>query len=309
MLRDTETRLRPSWLLLGPAFVAAIAYVDPGNVAANVSAGAQFGFLLVWVIFLANAMAGTRAVPVGKTGPGQRPHPARGRRRPHPHAHPDRLLAAGRIGRHGNRSRRGGRRRHRAVPAVRPAAAGRRHHHRRGVAAAAGRPEPPRPTDVRTGHQRPAADHRDRIPHQPVRRAAHRSATSPPGWCRASTAPRACCWPPRCWARRSCRTPSTCTPAWPATGTATPSRARNADGCCGSPARRRAGDAGGRRGEPVDAAGRRHQPAGPGQHRLHRGRARRRAGHARARPSRCSSPSGCSPRGSRRRRSAHTPGR
>lgn len=58
MLRDTETRLRPSWLLLGPAFVAAIAYVDPGNVAANISAGAQYGFLLVWVIFLANAMAG-----------------------------------------------------------------------------------------------------------------------------------------------------------------------------------------------------------------------------------------------------------
>jgi manganese transport protein len=58
LLRDSETRLRPSWLLLGPAFVAAIAYVDPGNVAANISAGAQFGFLLVWVIFLANAMAG-----------------------------------------------------------------------------------------------------------------------------------------------------------------------------------------------------------------------------------------------------------
>jgi manganese transport protein len=45
-------------LLLGPAFVAAIAYVDPGNVAANISAGSQFGFLLVWVIVLANAMAG-----------------------------------------------------------------------------------------------------------------------------------------------------------------------------------------------------------------------------------------------------------
>jgi manganese transport protein len=58
LLRDSETRWRPSWLLLGPAFVAAIAYVDPGNVAANISAGAQFGFLLVWVIFLANAMAG-----------------------------------------------------------------------------------------------------------------------------------------------------------------------------------------------------------------------------------------------------------
>lgn len=53
-----EIRLRPSWYLLGPAFVAAIAYVDPGNVAANVSAGAQFGFLLVWVILLANVMAG-----------------------------------------------------------------------------------------------------------------------------------------------------------------------------------------------------------------------------------------------------------
>ena len=44
--------------LLGPAFVAAIAYVDPGNVAANISAGAQFGFLLVWVIVMANVMAG-----------------------------------------------------------------------------------------------------------------------------------------------------------------------------------------------------------------------------------------------------------
>ena len=59
MLHDTTpTRGRPSWFLLGPAFVAAIAYVDPGNVAANVSAGAQYGFLLVWVILVANIMAG-----------------------------------------------------------------------------------------------------------------------------------------------------------------------------------------------------------------------------------------------------------
>ena len=58
MLPHTDTRQRPTWLLFGPAFVAAIAYVDPGNVAANVSAGAQFGFLLVWVIVLANVMAG-----------------------------------------------------------------------------------------------------------------------------------------------------------------------------------------------------------------------------------------------------------
>ena len=58
LIPDTAQRLRPSWLLLGPAFVAAVAYVDPGNVAANVSAGAQYGFLLVWVIILANIMAG-----------------------------------------------------------------------------------------------------------------------------------------------------------------------------------------------------------------------------------------------------------
>jgi manganese transport protein len=43
--------------LLGPAFVAAIAYVDPGNVAANLTAGAKFGYLLVWVLVVANAMA------------------------------------------------------------------------------------------------------------------------------------------------------------------------------------------------------------------------------------------------------------
>lgn len=43
--------------LLGPAFVAAIAYVDPGNVAANLTAGARYGYLLVWVLVLANAMA------------------------------------------------------------------------------------------------------------------------------------------------------------------------------------------------------------------------------------------------------------
>jgi manganese transport protein len=44
--------------LLGPAFVAAVAYVDPGNVATNLSAGASYGYLLVWVLVLATAMAG-----------------------------------------------------------------------------------------------------------------------------------------------------------------------------------------------------------------------------------------------------------
>lgn len=43
--------------LLGPAFIAAVAYVDPGNFAANFSAGSQYGFMLVWVLVLANIMA------------------------------------------------------------------------------------------------------------------------------------------------------------------------------------------------------------------------------------------------------------
>ncbi|MGH1561304.1 Nramp family divalent metal transporter [Mumia sp. DW29H23] len=50
-------RLPRSVGLLGPAFVAAVAYVDPGNVATNVTAGATFGYTLVWVVVLANAMA------------------------------------------------------------------------------------------------------------------------------------------------------------------------------------------------------------------------------------------------------------
>jgi manganese transport protein len=43
--------------LLGPAFVAAVAYVDPGNFAANFSAGAQYGYALLWVLVFANLMA------------------------------------------------------------------------------------------------------------------------------------------------------------------------------------------------------------------------------------------------------------
>jgi manganese transport protein len=58
LAQDTQASLKTSWYLLGPAFVAAIAYVDPGNVAANVSSGAQFGYLLLWVIVVANVLAG-----------------------------------------------------------------------------------------------------------------------------------------------------------------------------------------------------------------------------------------------------------
>jgi manganese transport protein len=58
LAQGTEASFKTSWYLLGPAFVAAIAYVDPGNVAANVSAGSQYGYLLLWVIIAANVTAG-----------------------------------------------------------------------------------------------------------------------------------------------------------------------------------------------------------------------------------------------------------
>ena len=57
MAQETRASLRANWYLLGPAFVAAIAYVDPGNVAANLTAGASYGYLLVWVLVVANASA------------------------------------------------------------------------------------------------------------------------------------------------------------------------------------------------------------------------------------------------------------
>ena len=52
----TASSQRLVWLL-GPALVAGVAYVDPGNVASNMTAGARYGFLLVWVVVLANTMA------------------------------------------------------------------------------------------------------------------------------------------------------------------------------------------------------------------------------------------------------------
>ncbi len=50
-------RLRATLAMLGPAFVASIAYVDPGNFATNITGGAQFGYLLLWVVLGANLMA------------------------------------------------------------------------------------------------------------------------------------------------------------------------------------------------------------------------------------------------------------
>ncbi|MFE5078634.1 Nramp family divalent metal transporter [Streptomyces halstedii] len=50
-------RIRGPLALLGPAFVASVAYVDPGNFATNFQAGGAYGYLLVWVVVMANLMA------------------------------------------------------------------------------------------------------------------------------------------------------------------------------------------------------------------------------------------------------------
>jgi manganese transport protein len=55
---DGETRgPKRFWPFLGPAFVAAVAYIDPGNFATNIAGGAKFGYLLLWVILAANLIA------------------------------------------------------------------------------------------------------------------------------------------------------------------------------------------------------------------------------------------------------------
>ena len=67
-----RARSRPGLLgslpLLGPAFVAAVAYVDPGNFATNFAAGSTFGYQLLWVIVMANLMAMLIQSLSGKVG-------------------------------------------------------------------------------------------------------------------------------------------------------------------------------------------------------------------------------------------------
>src|SRR5438105_7865496 len=51
-----QGRLR-LWPFLGPAFIACVAYIDPGNFATNVAGGSRFGYTLLWVIVASNLMA------------------------------------------------------------------------------------------------------------------------------------------------------------------------------------------------------------------------------------------------------------
>jgi manganese transport protein len=53
----SKTRLSRLWPFLGPAFIASIAYVDPGNFATNIQGGAKYGYTLLWVVLASNLMA------------------------------------------------------------------------------------------------------------------------------------------------------------------------------------------------------------------------------------------------------------
>jgi manganese transport protein len=52
-----SAKLRQPWWYLGPAFVASVAYMDPGNFATNIEGGARFGYELLWVLLWSNLMA------------------------------------------------------------------------------------------------------------------------------------------------------------------------------------------------------------------------------------------------------------
>ena len=112
--------------LFGPAFVAAVAYIDPGNFATNIAGGAKYGYMLVWVIVAANLMAmlvqylsAKTGIATGKNLPGALPRALQeaGHVRP---------LAAGGGDRDRDRPRRVRRRGDRAQPPLRRPAVRRR---------------------------------------------------------------------------------------------------------------------------------------------------------------------------------------
>lgn len=55
--KPSDRSQREVWWWFGPAFVASVAYMDPGNFATNIEAGARFGYQLLWVLLWSNAMA------------------------------------------------------------------------------------------------------------------------------------------------------------------------------------------------------------------------------------------------------------
>ena len=74
-LRGESRGMARVWPFLGPAFIAAVAYIDPGNFATNISGGAKFGYLLLWVVLTANLVAMLVQTQSAKLGePSHDPH-------------------------------------------------------------------------------------------------------------------------------------------------------------------------------------------------------------------------------------------
>jgi len=153
--------------LLGPAFVAAVAYVDPGNVATNFSAGASYGYRLLWVVVAANLMAMLVQL---LTATSDRPRPGHPVPRTAAQAGGAVDVAPGQVRRHGHRPRRDRRRRRCVASSVRYTAHPRRGHHRsrslpRFAVRVVAAPE------ARASHRHDATRHRSwirvhRVPHR-----------------------------------------------------------------------------------------------------------------------------------------------
>ena len=117
MLRGTSRfRLLP---FLGPAFIAAVAYVDPGNFATNIAGGSKFGYTLVWVIVASNLMAMLIQMLSAKLGIATGRNLAEVCRDEFSRRDDDRALAAGGGDRDRHRPRRVPRSRDRDAPALR----------------------------------------------------------------------------------------------------------------------------------------------------------------------------------------------
>ena len=185
---------RPRWssplLFAGPAVIASIAYMDPGNFATNIQAGAKYGYTLLWVVLIANVVAMLFQALSAKLGIVTGRNLAELCR--------DAFSAAGRLGAvdrqrsrgDGDRPRRIPRRRHRPV-AVAAYSAARRHGHHRDA-------------DLRNPDVRRTGVSPDRAHHRRARRRHRRSATSPRCSSRQSTGARrrSTAW------LRCCRTPA-----------------------------------------------------------------------------------------------------
>ena len=104
-----RTGLRALWPFLGPAFIASVAYLDPGNFATDVAGGAKYGYLLLWAVLAANLMAMVVQTLSAKLGIATGRNLRRGLPRRVPAPGLVRALAPGRGGGDGDRPRRGAR--------------------------------------------------------------------------------------------------------------------------------------------------------------------------------------------------------